>query len=86
MPEVPKSTPVTRRSKTPHRKVRQVNEPQEDWILAPIDNIFSAAEIEAIKARAWDDGFTACAYEHVQQDRDRNHPITRTNPYRNPNV
>jgi len=54
---------------------------QEDWILAPVDNIYSAAEIEAIKERAWDEGFTACAYEHVQQDRGPGRPIARTNPY-----
>ncbi|MFF9565749.1 hypothetical protein ACF1AJ_20540 [Leifsonia sp. NPDC014704] len=32
-------------------------------------------------AEAWDDGFTACAGEHMKQRRDPSHPITRTNPH-----
>jgi len=30
---------------------------------------------------AWDEGFTACAGEHMRQREDPSHPITRTNPY-----
>lgn len=33
-------------------------------------------------AAAWVDGFTACAYEHMAQDKDPTRPITRISPYR----
>ncbi|MDQ0102300.1 regulator of replication initiation timing [Paenarthrobacter nicotinovorans] len=41
------------------------------------------ASDEAVErlARAWDEGFTACAHEHMKQEKDPAHPITRTNPY-----
>lgn len=32
-------------------------------------------------AEAWDDGFSACAGEHLKQRSDPTHPITRTNPH-----
>jgi hypothetical protein len=34
-----------------------------------------------IAERAWDEGFTACAHEHMRQRDDPSHPITRVNPY-----
>ena len=37
--------------------------------------------IRMLQAKAWDAGFTACAQQHMQQDQDPTHPITRTNPY-----
>lgn len=43
--------------------------------------VYTATEIESIKADAYDEGFTACAREHAKQHRDPNYPITRTNPY-----
>lgn len=30
---------------------------------------------------AWDEGFSACATEHMRQRQDPDYPITRTNPY-----
>lgn len=34
-----------------------------------------------IKSNAWDEGFTACANEHIKQRQDPNYPMTRPNPY-----
>lgn len=42
-----------------------------------------ATAVVPLAACAWDEGFTACAHEHMQQREDRTHPITRTNPYEN---
>ncbi|UAJ78332.1 hypothetical protein IT072_13800 [Leifsonia sp. ZF2019] len=33
-------------------------------------------------ADLWDDGFTACAHEHMKQREDPTYPIHRPNPYR----
>lgn len=44
--------------------------------------MYSAAEIEAIKADAFDEGFTACAGEHTRQRNEPTYPIHRSNPYR----
>ena len=35
-----------------------------------------------IKANAFEEGFDACVQEHIAQDKDARHPITRVNPYR----
>ena len=48
--------------------------------------MYNAAEIEAIKAAAYDEGFTACAGEHTKQREDPSHPITRVNPYKAPHA
>jgi hypothetical protein len=48
--------------------------------------MYNAAEIEAIKAAAYDEGFTACAGEHTKQREDPGHPITRVNPYKAPHA
>jgi hypothetical protein len=37
--------------------------------------------MEQIKADAWEAGFTACAQEHMHQQKDPTHPITRINPH-----
>lgn len=35
-----------------------------------------------LKAAAWDDGFTACAHEHMKQRDDSTYALTRVNPHR----
>ena len=44
--------------------------------------MYSEADFNKALAEAFDDGFTACAHEHMKQDKDPAHPITRVNPYR----
>jgi hypothetical protein len=34
-----------------------------------------------IAAQAWEEGSTSCAHEHMAQDKEPTHPITRTNPH-----
>ena len=43
--------------------------------------MYSESEVQAIKAAAFDEGFTTCAHEHMQQRENPSHPITRVNPY-----
>ena len=58
---------------------------QAATVLEYIDSPEHAESLREAKAKAWDVGFTACAYEHMQQDLDRwlTRPIVRDNPYRN---
>jgi len=50
----------------------------EDYIISLV--LSTAAPF--IAAQAWDEGFTACAQEHMAQGKDARHPITRKNPHR----
>lgn len=41
----------------------------------------AARKHEKALEEAWDEGFTACAHQHMEQRRNPEHPITRTNPH-----
>jgi len=68
------------RAKLGYSNWDELNDMGKEWRLDHMRHALTAAA-PFIAAQAWDEGFTSCAHEHMTQDKDPTHPITRTNPH-----